>query len=230
MKDLVVYGSPLSPFVRKVEAVLHHVGAEYDFESVIIMNLPDWFVEISPARRIPVLRDRTIGTEGIPGTIPDSSAIALYLDRKFDSGLYGDDAFAAGRIAWFEEYTDTNLAMTIGLEVFRPIVFPLFAGKPSDVETAKKGLHEKLPPLFDYFEQSLDGGEYLVGGKLSMADIALGAQLTQLELVAGLPDASKWPALVAHTEAMKKLPGFAANLAQSVPMLASFLPERPDLG
>jgi len=31
MSDLVVYGSPVSPFVRKVEALLKHQKVDYDF-------------------------------------------------------------------------------------------------------------------------------------------------------------------------------------------------------
>ncbi|MEO1187942.1 MAG: glutathione S-transferase family protein, partial [Pseudomonadota bacterium] len=112
MAELVLYGAALSPFVRKVQAVLHHVGADYEIEDVDFFNMPDWFVEISPARRIPVLRDRTIGTSGIPGTIPDSSAICMYLERRFDVGLYGSNPFDAGRAAWYEEYMDTGFAMT----------------------------------------------------------------------------------------------------------------------
>lgn len=228
--ELVVYGTPLSPFVRKVEGLLHHAGLAYDFENVTIMDLPDWFVEISPARRIPVLRDRTIGTEGIPGTIADSSAIALYLDRRFDIGLYGTEPYHAGRIAWFEEYADTNLAMAVGLELFRPIIFPLFGGKPSDLDTARKAWTEKLPPLFDYLEKSLDGGSYLVGGQVSLADFAVAAQMAQIAITVGLPDAEKWPALVKHTEAMMVRPGFAENLAKSSAFLSKILPVKPDLG
>lgn len=69
MADLVVDGVPASPLVRKTEAFLHYIGAEYGFENVNIMGMPDWFLEISPAKRIPVLRDKTIGTEGRLDTI-----------------------------------------------------------------------------------------------------------------------------------------------------------------
>lgn len=229
MTDFVVYGTPLSPFVRKAIAGLHQVGAAYDLENINIMDMPDWFVEISPARRIPVLRDKTVGTEGIPGTIPDSSAILLFLDRRFNAGLYGSDSFEAGRVAWYEEYMDSGFAMTLGLELFRPLVFPIFKGEASDVETAKKTWHEKLPKFFDYLETSLDGGAYFVGDKVSVADIAVAAQMTQLDLVAGLPDAGKWPSLVKHTEMMKTTPGFAENLAQCTAMVSSFMPNKVDL-
>ena len=193
------------------------------------MAMPDWFVEISPARRIPVLRDKTIGTEGIPGTIPDSSAICLYVDKKFDANLYGSSPYEAGRVAWFEEYGDTVLAMTTGLELFRPIIFPLFGGQPSDVERAKTAWTEKFPPLFDYLEASLAGKDYFVGGQFSIADIAIASQMLQIDLIVGLPDASKWPALVKHTETMKARPEFAANIETCANMLGGILPEKLDL-
>lgn len=110
MTDPVIYGTPVSPFVRKVEAVLRTQGVAYDFENINIMDMPDWFCEISPARRIPVLRDRSAGREGVSGTIADSSAICLYLDRKLDAGLDGETAFDAGRVAALEEFADSELA------------------------------------------------------------------------------------------------------------------------
>ena len=117
MADLVIYGTPVSPFVRKVEAVLRTQGVAYDFENINIMDMPDWFCEISPARRIPVLRDRRHWPRRCTRTIADSSAICLYLDRKLDAGLYGDTAFDAGRVAALEEYADTELAQAVGDEV-----------------------------------------------------------------------------------------------------------------
>ena len=80
--SLILYGAPLSPFVRKVDAILREKGAEFELESVNIMPMPDWFKEISPARRIPVLRDLSVGKEGPVGTIPDSSAICAYVVSK----------------------------------------------------------------------------------------------------------------------------------------------------
>jgi len=229
MADYVVYGTPMSPFVRKVEVVLKTQNVDYDFEAIDIFNQPDWFKEISPAQRVPVLRDKTVGTEGIPGTIPDSSAICAFLDRKLNAGLYGTAAFDMGRIVWLEEYADSVLALPLGMHLFRPILLPRFAGKESDLDTARTTWNEKLPPLFDYLEATLDGNDFFVGNAFSVADIAVGCQLTQMDLVAGLPDAARWPGLVKHTEAMKARPGFAENLAICGKMLAKPLPEKVDL-
>jgi len=229
MTELVVYGTPVSPFVRKVEAVLRHQGVDYDFENINIMDMPDWYVEISPARRIPVLRDRSIGSEGVPGTIADSSAICAYLEKKLDAGLYGESAFDTGKAVWLEEYADTELAQPLGMKLFRPIMFPRFAGKESDLETARHTYHEVLPRYFDYLEGVLDGNKFFVGDGLSIADIAVGAQLTQLDLVVGIPDASRWSGLAQHTELMKGHPSFVDNLAACGKMLSKLVPEKVDM-
>ena len=77
-----------------------------------------------------MLRDRSIGSEGVAGTIADSSAICLYLDRKLETGPYGSSAFDAGRIAALEECMDTELAQPLGMKLFRPILFRASRAKP----------------------------------------------------------------------------------------------------
>jgi len=230
MADLVIYGAPLSPFVRKAEVVLSEKGLDYELESVNIMPMPDWFQEISPARRIPVLRDRRHGTEGRAGTIPDSSAICAYVERLApEPRLYPDDPFEHGRAVWIEEYADSELAGVAGLGVFRPIIFPRFQGKASDLDTARTTWQDKLPRCLDYLESVLEGGEHLVGGSYSLADVAVGCQLTQLDLVVGPPDAGRWPSLAKHLEAAKARPSFQGNLDACRNMLERVLPEKVDL-
>ncbi len=212
--SFILYGAPLSPFVRKADTFLREKGAEFELESVNIMPMPDWFKEISPARRIPVLRDTSIGIEGTLGTLPDSSAICAYLERKIpEPPLYPRDPFLHGRAVWLEEFCDSELAGLIGMGVFRPIQFARFQGKEPDVATARKTYAEKLPRPLDYLEGELGDRETLVGDALSIADLALACQLVQLELVAGPLDATRWPSLAAHVERMKKRDSFAPTLA-----------------
>lgn len=216
--SLILYGAPLSPFVRKVDVVLREKGVPFESEPVNILPMPDWFKEISPARRIPVLRDTSISTEGSRGTIPDSSAICAFVERKHpEPPLHPADPYALGRAIWYEEWADTELAQAIGGGIFRPLMFPRFQGKEPDVEAAKKTWREKLPPLFDYLEgelaSDLGSGGFLVGAACSIADVSVACQLVQLELVAGLPDASRWPAIGAFAQAMIARPSFAPTLA-----------------
>ena len=207
--SLILYGAPLSPFVRKADAFLREKGAPFALESVTILPMPEWFLEISPAKRIPVLRDTEIATEGVAGTIPDSSAICAYAERKFpEPALYPSDPYLLGRAVWLEEYCDTELAMPIGLGVFRPIQFKRFVGEEPDVAAARKNYAEKLPRPLDYLEGELGSHQFLVGNKLSIADIAMTCTLAQLELVAGPLDPSRWPALSRLVAAMSQRDSF----------------------
>jgi len=203
--SIILYGAPLSPFVRKADAFLREKGVDFELESVNIMPMPDWFKEISPARRIPVLRDTEIGKEGPLGTIPDSSAICAYVERKFpEPALYPSDPYELGRAVWLEEYCDTELAQAVGMGIFRPIQFARFQGQEPDIDTARKTYAEKLPRPLDYLENEISGNEYLVAGTLSIADISLVCTLVQLELVAGPLDAGRWPGVAGLVERVSK--------------------------
>ncbi len=211
--SLVLYGAPLSPFVRKADAVLREKNVPFELESVNIMPMPDWFKEISPARRIPVLRDKSVGEEGTHGTIPDSSAICAYIERKYpEPALYPSDPYEYGRALWLEEYCDTELGALVGLGIFRPIQFARFQKQEPDIATAKKTYTEKLPRVLDYLEGELGGREFLVGDSLSIADISLACLLAQLALVAGPLDAGRWPGVASHSERMTKRPSFVPCL------------------
>jgi len=212
--SLILYGAPLSPFVRKADALLREKDATFELESVNIMPMPDWFKEISPARRIPVLRDTDIGKEGALGTIPDSSAICAYIEQKFpEPAFYPRDPYLRGRAVWLEEYCDTELAGPVGLGIFRPIQFNRFMGKEPDIEAAKKTYADKLPRHLDYLENEIDGGACLVGDTLSIADISLACQLAQLELIAGPLDAARWPGVAGLVERLTLRESFQPCLA-----------------
>lgn len=75
----------------------------------------------------------------------------------------------------------------------------------------------------------LDGREFFVGDRLSIADFAVGGQLTQLDLVVSSAYADRWPALANHTQAMKAHVGFVDNLASCQKMLGKLVPEKVDL-
>lgn len=213
--DLVVYGMKGSPFVRKVLVVLAEKNLPYDFEMASPFPAPDWFVEMNPAKRIPVLRDRTVGTEGAAGTIPDSSAICAYLERKYPQpAVYPTNHFDYGRALWLEEYADTELAMRVGLGLFRPLVMAKMFGKEPDIERARKTVTQDLPPLFDYLEKSLGGGTFLVGNALSIADIAVATQLVNLQHAGASVDAGRWPKLNAFGERLHARPSFANCIAE----------------
>jgi glutathione S-transferase len=211
--DLVVMGLKGSPFVRKVEVVLAEKGIEYEMEMVSPFPPSPEYLAINPAGRIPTLRDRSVGTEGAAGTIPDSSSICAYLERKHpEPALYPKQPFEFARALWIEEYCDSDLANRVGMGLFRPLVMSQLMKQEPDVERARKTLSEDLPPFFDYFEAQLGDQDFLIGGAFSIADIALATQFGNFVLAGATVDADRWPKLAAYVERMHARPSFAACL------------------
>lgn len=227
--DLVIYGSPVSPFARKAMAVCIEKGVDFDFEAVGIMPMPDWFKAISPMRRIPVLRDRSIADEGEEGTIADSSAMCAFIDRKHPKpALYGAAAYGHGRALMMEEYADTSLAMAGGLGIFRPIFFAIIQGQEPDIAKARETWANEFPPILAYLNGQLEGREFFVEETLTIADIAVTACLMQVALVAQMP-LGNYPALASHFAHMSARPSIAGPFAQAERIVRKGLPERVEL-
>ena len=227
--DLVIYGSPVSPFVRKVAGLCMTKGVAYEVEPVNVFDPPQWFRDISPMKRIPVLRDRSVAEEGLAGTIPDSSAICAYIEKKHPApALYPADPMALGEALFIEEFADTSLAVAGGLGIFRPIFFAVSKGQEPGLDKARDAWANQLPPVFDVLEARLAGRTCFAGDALSIADITVACVLMQVSLVAETP-LDKWPALAAHFAAMQNLPAIAEPYAAAETIIRKALPTRFDL-
>jgi glutathione S-transferase len=206
--------------VRKVQILLAEKGVDYDFETANPFQAADWFVALNPAKRIPVLRDRSIGSEGVAGTLPDSSVICAYLERKYPQpALYPKGTFDYGRALWLEEYADTELANRVGMGIFRPAVMSALMGKAPDLERARKTLNEELPPLFDYLNEQARGREWFVGDALSIADISVATQFGNFRLAGAKLDAVRWPDLAAIIDRILARPSAAHCLEEEGKLL-----------
>jgi glutathione S-transferase len=227
--DLVIYGSPLSPFVRKVAGVCIAKDVPFEVEGINVFDPPAWFADISPMKRIPVLRDRSVAEEGVAGTIADSSAICAFIEKKHPApALYPEDPMALGEALFIEEYADTALAMAGGLGIFRPIFFAMSKGEEPGLDKARETWANQLPPIFDVLEKRLGGREYFAGDALSIADITVACVLMQVSLVAEMPLA-RWPGLAAHFAAMQALPLVAKPYAGAEKIVRRALPTPFDL-
>lgn len=227
--DLVIYGSPVSPFVRKVAGVCIEKGVPYEIEAVNVFDPPQWFRDISPMKRIPVLRDRSVAEEGVAGTIADSSAICAMIEAKHPApALYPAAPMALGDALFLEEYADTALAMAGGLGIFRPIFFAISKGEEPDLVKARDAWANQLPPVFDVLEARLGGREFFAGDALSIADLAVTTVLMQVSLVAETP-LERWPGLAAHFAAMQARASIAEPYGAAEKMIRQALPTRFDL-
>ena len=215
---IIVYGGSVSPFVRKVRVVLAEKGVPYSLEQVNPFAPPPEFLQISPLKRIPVMRDTDLSE---PNTLPDSSVICDYLEHKYPApALFPADPFLRARALWFEEYADTSLAQSIGPGLFFERIIKKLLRQQPDETVCATTLKDKIPPVFDYLEKEVGDREFLVGSAFSIADISVGTMLVNFEHAGETPDAKRWPRLAAYIKRIHERPSFAACLAEERPFVA----------
>ncbi|WP_298188250.1 glutathione S-transferase family protein [uncultured Pseudomonas sp.] len=214
--SLIVYGAPLSPFVRKVRLLLAEKALDYQLELILPFGKqPDWYRELSPLGRIPALKDGDLA-------LADSSVICQYLDDKYpqSASLFGQSPEQRAQVLWLEKYADYELAPLCTFTVFSNRVLKPSSGQSSDEAAVHKALHEQLPPHFDYLEKTLGSGQYLVGDSLTLADLALTCQLINMQHGDAQLDAERWPNLSAHYARIKARPSVQGVLPNEQKMLA----------
>jgi len=211
---MILYGSSLSPYVRKVLAFAGEKGISLDLQPTGFPDHSPEFVEASPFRRMPALRDGDF-------TLADSSAIIHYLEAKVPSPiLIPSDAEARGRTIWFEEFADTILVSCGAKIFFNLIVAPRFLGRPGDEEAARQAELNDLPPILDYLEKTVPGDNgYLVGDRVTLADIAVACPFANFRHTKTKVCPERYPRTVAYVDCMLARPSFAPWIERETAML-----------
>lgn len=212
---MILYGSSLSPYVRKVLAFAAEKGVELEVQPVTPGDPNPDFRLASPFGKMPGFRDGDY-------VLPDSSAIVHYLEAKFPQpALIPAEAEARGKTIWFEEFADTILVSCGARIFFNLIVAPRFLGKPGDPEAARQAELNDLPPILDYLERTLPGDDgYLVGDRLTLADIAVAGPFANFRHTNTQVDPDRYPRTVAYVERILARPSFASWIARETAFLA----------
>ena len=193
---MIVYGSSLSPFVRKVLAFAAEKGIEVELKPSGLANKDPDFLEASPFGKMPGFRDGDFA-------ISDSSAIVAYLEAvQPEPNLIPTEPRARARTIWFDEYADTILFACGGKMFFNRVVAPKFLGQPGDEEIAAKAECEELPPLLDYLERVIPDSGFLVEDRLTLADIAVASPFANLRHLNVAIDPARYPKLTEYVGRM----------------------------
>jgi glutathione S-transferase len=210
---MIVYGSSLSPFVRKVLAFAAEKGIEVELMPSGLGNRDPEFLAASPFGKMPGLRDGDFG-------ISDSSAIVAYMEAvKPDPNLIPTEPKARARTIWFDEFSDTILFACGGKMFFNRLVAPRFLGQPGDEAVAAKAECEELPPLLDYLEGVIPPSGYLVEDRLTLADISVASPFANLLHLDIIVDGARHPKLKAYVEQILARPSFAPWIARETAFL-----------
>ncbi len=177
---LTIFGDSISGNCLKVKFVADRLGLPYDWVEVSVLNAetrtPE-FLAMNPAGQVPVVRFAD------NGTLAQSNAIMLHL--AWGTELIPTDPFQRSQMfqwLFWEQYShETAIAV---------LRFQKFYLKKSDSEI-DPALPGKCDRALTLMNDHLEGRAYFVGGKLSLADIALVAY-TRFAHQAGI-DLGAWP-------------------------------------
>jgi glutathione S-transferase len=162
---LIVHNYRRCPFCIRVRIMLHLKGVSYEIVEEPLRVWTDWFVEHIEDKRVPVLR--IIEEDGTESIMQHSNDINLWLDRTFGSVEYtpaqGSPAYREMEAwwAWFDgEVKDA-------LDLYKYGKDRVFDAE-ANVEYMKQ-----LQQLLNKIEVRLADSAYLLGGHMTLADIAL---------------------------------------------------------
>lgn len=214
---MIVYGSIVSPFVRKLLGFLGEKGLDFELKGVGIGDPDPGFRAASPLGKMPAMDD-----DGF--LLADSSAIIHYLEAKHpEPALIPADPQERGRVIWWDEFGDTVFAACSGKMFFNRIVAPKFLGRDGDLAAAAAAEAEELPKLLDYLESAIPASGFLVGDRLTLADLAAVSPLMNVRHCGTVADPARYPKIAAWSEAILSRPSLAPWVAKEERMIAKVL-------
>ncbi|MFM9852580.1 MAG: glutathione S-transferase family protein [Sphingomonadaceae bacterium] len=200
---MMLFGAPVSPFVRKVLAYAIEKGIELPLTPTGLGDPNPEFLAASPFRKMPAFTDGDF-------KISDSTAIITYLEAKHpEPALIPADPAGRARVIWFDEFADTIAMPAIGPAFFNRIVMPKFMGTEGDLAAADKAETEAFLPVCAYLEGVIPASGFLVGDAFSLADIAVASVFVNAAHAGMAVDATTYPKLTAYIAAIHARPSFA---------------------
>jgi glutathione S-transferase len=144
------------PWVQRAAIVLREKGTPFEFRHIEPDNRPDWFLAISPHKKVPVLRiDDTV-------SLFESNAINEYLDETIAPRLHPEDPMQRAVNRAWTDYVPTFSSSVTGMAY-------------ADDEAAYKACVAKIPEAFERLEGALTkqgAGPLFNGAKYSLVDAA----------------------------------------------------------
>ena len=161
---MLLYDSPVSGNCYKVRLLLAHLGVPYERQTMDVIdrsNRPEVLGGLNPALRVPtlVLDDgRALG---------ESGAILWYFGEG--TRFVPEDRYERAQVLqwmFFEQY-DHEPAIAVAR------FWLAYSGRPESVQDRLEGWHAQGVKALGAMERHLDRREWLVGGSMTIADIAL---------------------------------------------------------
>jgi glutathione S-transferase len=180
------------PWVQRSAIVLREKNTPFEMRHIEPDNRPDWFLAISPHKKVPVLRidDRV--------SLFESNAINEYLDETIAPRLHPEDPIERALNRAWTDYVPTFASA---------VTATAYADSEADYNKAAAD----IPVAFERLEKALEkgGGPYFNGAEYSLVDAAYAPFLQRyhfLDRVRKLGHLEKFPRLAAWSEALLNRP------------------------
>lgn len=129
---------------------------EFDVTYINLQDKPDWFLDISPHGKVPVLK---VGDE----VLFESNAIAEYLDEVVRPRLHPEDPLARAKNRAWTDYVPTFAGAMSSIH---------YSKSKEDMEQAVADAPEKLAKIEGALEGRGNDGPYFNGPDLALVDAA----------------------------------------------------------
>ena len=155
----------LCPYVQRCVVTLREKKIAYDVDYVDLSDRPDWFVELSPLGKVPVLEVTREDSSKV--VLFESVVINEYLDEVTEGSMLPPDPLErAHSRAWVE----------FGNAVLND-AFSVTAAK-DEADLAK--VLDKLGKKLDRLEREIGTGPFFLGAEVSLVDAAFTPALQRL--------------------------------------------------
>lgn len=181
---------PICPYVQRSVITLRHKKIDFDLTYIDLASPPEWFRDVSPLGKVPVLR-----IDG--GTaLFESSIINEFLDEVTEPRLLPADPIErAKERAWIAH------ASVLQADWYKMTI----AADEASLQAASNALFEGIAPL----ERFLDPSPLFRGDALCLADAAFAPLFMRLEMAHGWHPFPRWdsyPKTRAWAKALLALP------------------------
>ena len=217
---MLIIGSFVSPYVRKVLACLELKGLSYRVDPITPFFGGDEFSRLSPLRRIPVLVDGDF-------VLNDSSAIAAYIDEIAPAPpLMPTHPKDRAQARWLEEYADSRLGDIFIWGLFYQLfVRRMVWNEEPDADRVARARDRDAPAALDYLETQAPMEGFLLG-TIGIADIAIASFFRNAATVDYCIDAARWRRTAAWVEATLAHPVLARLGEWERIQLSASIPKR----
>jgi glutathione S-transferase len=206
---MTVYSAPNTRAIRVIW-VLEEIGAKAEIKSMPYpprQHAPEYFA-VNPTGMVPLLIDGEV-------RLSESMAICDYLATKHGSSLVvaPDDPERPPFLQWLWYGESTLMTPLSRLNIVRQVERQFESKGGPEVDALIAGARDHLAERLKMLEQRLEGRDFLVAGRLTLADISVSYPL-HLAGMLGVDDLLG-PRSVAYRERLRARPAHQRAIALS---------------